>query len=172
MHDGVVDFCFTARGFTAGLEKRVVYHDELVALLPAAHPLTAKEKVTLADLASEPFVLLDEGEQSLVLDAFAAYGLSPHVTSEVTDDYTIMAMVEEGLGVSMLYRRTVEHASRYSCAAHRACSLTRCGGCLAQLGHHAHRHEALYRLYELAYCQLMTGVALSAVFSGLSLWLG
>lgn len=108
VHDGVVDFCFTARGFTAGLEKRVVYHDELVALLPAAHPLAAKEKVTLADLASEPFVLLDEGEQSLVLDAFAAHGLSPHVTSEVTDDYTIMAMVEEGLGVSMLYRRTVE----------------------------------------------------------------
>lgn len=93
VHDGVVDFCFTARGFTAGLEKRVVYHDELVALLPTAHPLTAKEKVTLADLASEPFVLLDEGEQSLVLDAFAAHGLSPHVTSEVTDDYTIMAMV-------------------------------------------------------------------------------
>lgn len=108
VHDGVVDFCFTARGFTAGLQKRVVYHDELVALLPATHPLTAKEKVTLADLASEPFVLLDEGEQSLVLDAFAAHGLSPRVTSEVTDDYTIMAMVEEGLGVSMLYRRTVE----------------------------------------------------------------
>lgn len=108
VHDGVVDFCFTARGFTAGLEKRVVYHDELVALLPTAHPLTAKEKVTLADLASEPFVLLDEGEQSLVLDAFATHGLSPHVMSEVTDDYTIMAMVEEGLGVSMLYRRTVE----------------------------------------------------------------
>ena len=79
-----------------------------MALLPAVHPLAAKEKVTLADLASEPFVLLDEGEQSLVLDAFATHGLSPHVTSEVTDDYTIMAMVEEGLGVSMLYRRTVE----------------------------------------------------------------
>lgn len=108
VHDGMVDFCFTARGFTAGLQKRVVYHDELVALLPATHPLAAKEKVTLADLTSEPFVLLDEGEQSLVLDAFAAHGLSPHVTSEVTDDYTIMAMVEEGLGVSMLYRRTVE----------------------------------------------------------------
>ena len=59
----VVDFCFTARGFTAGLEKRVVYHDELVALLPAAHPLAAKEKVTLADLASEPFVLLDEANR-------------------------------------------------------------------------------------------------------------
>ena len=170
VHDGVVDFCFTARGFTAGLEKRVVYHDELVALLPAAHPLAAKEKVTLADLASEPFVLLDEGEQSLVLDAFAAHGLSPHVTSEVTDDYTIMAMVEEGLGVSMLYRRG--HEGRYSRTSHRARSLARRGGSLAQLGHHAYRHEAFYRLYELAYCQLMTGVTLSAVFSGLSLWLG
>ena len=170
VHDGVVDFCFTARGFTAGLEKRVVYHDELVALLPAAHPLTAKEKVTLADLASEPFVLLDEGEQSLVLDAFAAHGLSPHVTSEVTDDYTIMAMVEEGLGVSMLYRRTVEGMRadiRVRPIVHAPSR-----GSLAQLGHHAYRHEAFYRLYELAYCQLMTGVTLSAVFSGLSLWLG
>ncbi len=129
--------------------------------------------MTLADLASEPFVLLDEGEQSLVLDAFAVHELSPHVTSEVTDDYTIMAMVEEGLGVSMLYRRTVEGMrARYSRTAHRACSLARRSGGLAQLGHHAHRHEALYRRYELAYCQLMTGVALSAVFSGLSLWLG
>ena len=101
-------FALRRADFTAGLEKRVVYHDELVALLPATHPLATKEKVTLADLASEPFVLLDEGEQSLVLDAFATHGLSPHVMSEVTDDYTIMAMVEEGLGVSMLYRRTVE----------------------------------------------------------------
>ena len=90
--------------------------------------------MTLADLASEPFVLLDEGEQSLVLDAFAAHGLSPHVTSEVTDDYTIMAMVEEGLGVSMLYRRTVEgmradicvrpivHAPSRDVVSARACS--------------------------------------------------
>ena len=122
VHDGVVDFCFTARGFTTGLQKRVAYHDELVALLPAAHPLAAKEKVTLADLASEPFVLLDEGEQSLVLDAFAAHGLSPHVTSEVTDDYTIMAMVEEGLGVSMLYRRTVR-ACRLIFACVPSCTL-------------------------------------------------
>lgn len=44
VHDGVVDFCFTARGFTTGLQKRVAYHDELVALLPAAHPLAAKER--------------------------------------------------------------------------------------------------------------------------------
>ena len=43
-----------------------------------------------------------------MLDAFAAHGLQPLVAGEVTDDYTIMAMVEEGLGVSMLYRRTVE----------------------------------------------------------------
>lgn len=108
VHDGVVDFCFTARGFTAGLDMRMVYHDEMVALVSSEHPLAAKAQVTLEDLAAEPFLLLDEGEQSLVLDAFAAHGLQPLLAGEVTDDYTIMAMVEEGLGVSMLYRRTVE----------------------------------------------------------------
>ena len=105
VHDGVVDFCFTARGFTAGSKPRGLSRRVGIPVV-VAH--LWRQSRTLADLASEPFVLLDEGEQSLVLDAFAAHGLSPHVTSEVTDDYTIMAMVEEGLGVSMLYRRTVE----------------------------------------------------------------
>ena len=41
-------------------------------------------------------------------DIFLNMGFSIEDYSEVTDDYTIMAMVEEGLGVSMLYRRTVE----------------------------------------------------------------
>ena len=108
VRDGLVDFCFTARGVAPDLESRLLYHDEMVALLPRGHELAAKDVLTLDDLARDPFVLLDEGELSILLEAFEARGLSPRVVSEVTDDYTIMAMVEEGLGVSALYRRTVE----------------------------------------------------------------
>ena len=54
---------YGARIYRRARETRV-YHDELVALLPATHPLAAKEKVTLADLASEPFVLLDEANRA------------------------------------------------------------------------------------------------------------
>ena len=108
VRDGVADFCFTVRGVAPDLESRLLYHDEMVALLPRGHRLAQKERVTLEDLAEESFVLLDEGEQSILLRAFEDRGLEPRVTSEVTDDYTIMAMVEVGLGVSALYRRTVE----------------------------------------------------------------
>lgn len=108
VRDGVADFCFTVRGMAPDLESRLLYHDEMVALLPRGHRLAQKERVALEDLAGEPFVLLDEGEQSILLKAFEDRGLEPRVTSEVTDDYTIMAMVEVGLGVSALYRRTVE----------------------------------------------------------------
>ena len=38
VHDGVVDFCFTARGFTAGLDMHMVYHDEMVALVCIRQP--------------------------------------------------------------------------------------------------------------------------------------
>lgn len=123
VHDGVVDFCFTARGFTAGLEKRVVYHDELVALLPTAHPLTAKEKVTLADLASEPFVLLDEGEQSLVLVTCGAWLVAAR------DERGHRRLHHHGDGGGGSRREHAlpsycgGHASRYSRAAHRARSL-------------------------------------------------
>lgn len=108
VRDGVVDFCFTARGVAPDLESRLLYHDEMVALLPRGHELASKDVLALEDLTHDPFVLLDEGELSILLEAFEAQGMRPHVASEVTDDYTIMAMVEEGLGVSALYRRTVE----------------------------------------------------------------
>ena len=108
VRDGVVDFCFTARGLAEGLQSRLLYHDEMVALLPRGHRLANQQTVTLEDLAAEPFVLLDEGEQSFLVTALESRGLEPQVKSEVTDDYTIMAMVEAGLGVSAVYRRTVE----------------------------------------------------------------
>ena len=39
----------------------------------------------------------------MTLHAFEQAGLSPHVCYEVTDDYSILAMVRQGLGVTILY---------------------------------------------------------------------
>ena len=108
VRDGAVDFCFTVQGIADDLESRLLYHDEMVALLPQGHRLCARDEITLEDLALERFIMLDEGDRSLTLEAFAQVGIEPMVDSVVTDDYTIIAMVSEGLGVSALYRRTVE----------------------------------------------------------------
>lgn len=41
---------------------------------------------------------------ALPMTAFQKLGLSPQIAYEVYDDYTILAMVRQGLGVSLMYK--------------------------------------------------------------------
>ena len=96
-----------------GLEVQKLYDDDMVAVLPPEHPLTEKSSVTLEDLVPEDLILLDEGVQSsTVLDGFSRMGLTPSVAYKVYDDYTIMAMIRQSLGVSILFRNVVEGFSK------------------------------------------------------------
>lgn len=101
--EGSVDFGFINTNAVKGLKIVNLQKDEMVAILPPEHPLTKKDRVSLEDLSKEPYILLDEGERSVPLNAFQEKGLTPNIQYKVTDDYTIMAMVEKGLGVSVLY---------------------------------------------------------------------
>lgn len=104
VREGQVDFGFVNAQAVSGLTMRTLYRDEMVAVLPPGHPLTGQGRVSLEELAAEPFILLDEGEYSLPLDAFARQGLTPRIEYKVYDDYSILAMIRQGLGVSVLYR--------------------------------------------------------------------
>lgn len=107
VREGSIDFGFIGTQTAPGLTVEPLYRDEMVAILPPEHPLAGEKKVTLKALSTEPFILLDEGEQSVPLEAFAQNGLSPRLAYKVYDDYTILAMVRQGLGVSILYRLVV-----------------------------------------------------------------
>ncbi|MGN0055619.1 MAG: LysR family transcriptional regulator [Atopobiaceae bacterium] len=102
---GECDLGFTnlADAEAAGLESHSFGPDRMMAVLPPDHPLAAKDQVTLADLTNDPFILLDEGRESVTLHAFSQAGLTPNVCYEVTDDYSILAMVRRGMGVTVLY---------------------------------------------------------------------
>lgn len=58
--------------------------------------------VPLSSLTSEPLIAAEEGNVSTVLAAFESIGQKPHIQYAVHDDYTILAMVEQGLGYSIL----------------------------------------------------------------------
>lgn len=75
---------------------------EYRAILPQTHPLAAQDAITLKQLAHEPFLVIEEGSLSCPLEAFRKAGLAPHVRLRVHDDYSILSMVEHGLGVSIL----------------------------------------------------------------------
>ena len=105
--EGSVDLGFLGVSTASGLHTKPLYRDEMTAVLPPAHPLAAQTCVSLVQLAEEAFILLDEGEHSIPLDAFAREGLPVQLAYKVYDDYTILAMVRQGLGVSILYRLAV-----------------------------------------------------------------
>ena len=103
--EGLVDFGFLPyppQGPREGLAREVVLEDELLAVMPEGHPLAGKDRVTLADLCGEPFILLEHGRDNEVSPLFERAGLSPHARFATWDDYAIMSMVENGLGLAIL----------------------------------------------------------------------
>lgn len=107
--EGIVDFGFVIPDAVQGLQVLPLYCDEMVAVLPLNHILTQKDSVTLSDLTAFPYILLDEGELSVPLYAFKKNGMKPDIQYRVYDDYSILAMVEQELGISILYRTVVQN---------------------------------------------------------------
>lgn len=81
---------------------RFIKEGEYRAVLPLCHPLASAPYVTLEELSMENFLVIEEGSLSKPLEAFKQAGLEPPVRLRVHDDYSILSMVEIGLGVSIL----------------------------------------------------------------------
>ena len=101
--EGSVDLGFVCADAVTETETRVLYEDEMMAVLPMEHPLAGKNLLSLAQLVEEPFILLDEGDYSVSVESFRRQGLVPRIKYQIYDDYTILAMVKQGLGISFLY---------------------------------------------------------------------
>lgn len=99
---GAIDFGFVNPDAVCGMETIPIKNDEFRAVLPPEHPLASRSSLSLEALANEPFLLLEEGAFCEPLEAFHRAGLTPDIRLRVHDDYSILSMVEQGLGVSLL----------------------------------------------------------------------
>ncbi len=102
IREGSVDLGFINSDRETALPSVPLYRDEFMAVLPPSHPLAQKEEVTLAELAAEQVIQLGTGQVD-TLEAFRAAGLSPRSDYEIYDDYTVLEMVRQGLGIALLY---------------------------------------------------------------------
>ena len=84
---------------------------ELVAVVPEEHPLSELERIPLEKLAEYPLVLLQDAVHYEPLAALRRTGRKPQVRGLMQDDYGLMALVEQGLGVSILAKSVTEHSS-------------------------------------------------------------
>lgn len=108
---GAIDFGFVSPKAVSGLEVRVLKEGAMTAVLPEQHPLAGMDVVPLELLAAEPFILLEEGRYYEPLDVFRSIGVTPNIKYTIHDDYAIMAMVEAGLGVSILAELILHRAN-------------------------------------------------------------
>lgn len=113
--NGTVDFGFINPAASKDIQTEEIKRGEMVAVLPENHQLAKEKILTLYQLAEEPFILLEEGNYSEPLEAFRKAGLRPDIKFTIHDDYSIMAMVEAGLGISML-AELVLHRTNYKIA--------------------------------------------------------
>lgn len=107
IRQGEIDFGFVNQDAVDSMDTRLLYEDHMLAVLPQGHPLEQKPVIPLKELSREPLILLDEGDHSVLLDAFRQAGQTPNIAYEVYDDYSILSMVRHGLGISVLYEKVV-----------------------------------------------------------------
>jgi flavin reductase (DIM6/NTAB) family NADH-FMN oxidoreductase RutF/DNA-binding transcriptional LysR family regulator len=100
-----------------GSDLEVEHLDELrpYVLLPALHPLAQQPRVSLADLASEPMILLDlPGTREHQRGYFAdTDGLSPRIGHHATSFEMVRSLVANGLGYAILVTKPA-HDMSYS----------------------------------------------------------
>ena len=100
--EGRVDFGFLRLPSKAGLEALFLEEDRLLVVLPINHPHADCDKFPIRELMNSPFMLLEKGANSDMIEIFEKHHISPHVHFTTWDDYAIMSMVENGLGISIL----------------------------------------------------------------------
>lgn len=101
--DGEVDFAFINPENFDDIYAEVIYHDSMKAVLWKQHPLSEKKEVHLKDLIHDPLIVLDEGKKSVALEAFKQHDLCPQIAYQVYDDYSILEMVKQKMGISIMY---------------------------------------------------------------------
>jgi DNA-binding transcriptional LysR family regulator len=104
LETGAADIATVSSGVwvPAGLVVRPLAADRMLAVLPSGHELGLCHSVSMVDLARHPFIMSTGGCEPLITALARAAGASLKCHYRVRDTDSILAMVAEGLGVSIV----------------------------------------------------------------------
>ncbi|MCF0136745.1 MAG: LysR family transcriptional regulator [Oscillospiraceae bacterium] len=99
---GMVDLGFVTVPNRLSMECRALMEDRLFAILPNDHKFASYPKFPLVECETEAFITLLETSNHDARRALDAAGIKPNIKFSTKDDYAIIAMVEQGLGISIM----------------------------------------------------------------------
>ena len=100
--DGSVDVGFVAMPAGVDCECIPLLEDRLLAILPRHSRFENYPKFPLVECETEPFISLLQSSDHDARRALEAAGVKPNVRFYTKDDYAVIAMVEQGLGISIM----------------------------------------------------------------------
>ncbi len=100
--DGSIDIGFINMPCALDCECIPLMEDRLLAILPLNSRFASYPKFPLTECETEPFISLLKSSDHDARRALEAAGVEPNVRFYTKDDYAIIAMVEQGLGMSIM----------------------------------------------------------------------
>ena len=80
----------------------LLQQDQWKVIVPCGHPLAGADPFPPEALEKYPLILLDEGDDYEIQAVFDTLGITPKIQYTVQQDQTILAMVSNGLGISIM----------------------------------------------------------------------
>ena len=102
LRSGEIDLGFVSLPAPEGIRTIPLAQDPLVAILPQGHRLASLERIPLRELEREPFISLLKSSDHDIHRALDSAGIRPDIKFTTKDDYAILAMEEQGLGISIV----------------------------------------------------------------------
>ncbi|MDQ0300299.1 DNA-binding transcriptional LysR family regulator [Salibacterium salarium] len=87
---------------------QLFYQDEYVAILPSNFQTNKEDILSIEELDQQSFILPLDGCEKVILPLFKEYNVSPNIEYELKNSLSIMGLVSEGLGISLIPKETAE----------------------------------------------------------------
>lgn len=99
---GKIDCGFLTAPVPETLHFRPLKQDPMMVLMEPGHPLGHRKTLSLDDIIKEPFIMPMKGSDNDIRALLRDTGSPPRVKYTLNDDISVMAMVANGFGISIM----------------------------------------------------------------------
>lgn len=117
LREGEVDLAvLDEAGLGEGLRSEALFSEPLLIAIPPGHPFAKRRRLPLGALTGQPLILMKSGHgfRKIVLDALTRAGIAPNIVHESGEIETVQALVEAGLGLSLVPRMVQRKGPAYA----------------------------------------------------------
>lgn len=102
LEDGVADIGFITLQTASNMKCHPLVKDRILAILPKNHRLSSLDTLPVEAFSTEPVISLPEETDFDSRKVFASAGITPNILYRTNDDYAMISMVENGLGICLV----------------------------------------------------------------------